>query len=89
MSLLSRLFGGGSGPKGPEPELYKDFEITPCPVKDGGQYRVSAMIRKEVGGEMKEHKLVRADTMSDPEEASTVSLRKAKQLIDEQGDGLF
>lgn len=89
MSLLSRLFGRGSAPKGPEPDLYQGYEITPCPAKDGGQYRVSAIIRKEVGGEMKEHKLVRADTMSDLDEATTVSLRKAKQLIDEQGEGLF
>jgi hypothetical protein len=34
---------------------------------------------------MKTHKLIRADLCASAEEASTIALRKAQQMIDEQG----
>ena len=33
--------------------------------------------------------MIRADQIADAEEAEAFSIRKAKQLIDEQGDALF
>ncbi|MEP1518266.1 MAG: HlyU family transcriptional regulator, partial [Nitratireductor sp.] len=44
---------------------------------------------KEVDGVVKEHRLIRADRFAAEEDAVAVSLRKAKQMIDEQGDRLF
>ena len=41
---------------------------------------------KEVGGEVKEHRFVRAETHSSREEAIAFSIAKAKQIVDEQGD---
>jgi hypothetical protein len=86
MPFWSRLFG--SSAPDPEPargEEYKGFRITPTPVRDGGQYRVSARIDKDG----KTHTLIRADTMASLEDVTAISLAKARQLIDEQGDRLF
>ncbi len=89
MSWLSRLLGGKTEPPEPAPageaEDYKGFVITPGPIREGGQYRVAARIEKD--GRV--HQLVRADTMASLDEATAISLAKARQVIDEQGDRLF
>jgi len=92
MSFLKRLFGGGSA-DAPAPEVesleYEGFTITPTPINEGGQYRVSARIEAIVDGEPKTHDLIRADVIRDFGEASEMSVRKAKQLIDQMGKALF
>jgi hypothetical protein len=91
MSFLKRLFGGG--PKKPAEPLatteYQGFQIQITPQKEGGQYRLCGLISKEINGETKTHKLVRADMFSSLDEVKDFTLRKAKQVIDEQGEGLF
>lgn len=91
MSILSRLFGGGAKPeaRAEVAETYKGCRITAAPQKAEGGYRVGARIEKELGGEAKVHDLLRADTVGSLDEAETFSIRKAKQVIDEQGDALF
>lgn len=92
MSLLSRLFGGGGGggKAAEQPaETYEGFSITPDPIKDGGSWRLAARVEKEIGGEMKSHHLIRADTFQSADEASSAAIAKAKQIIDEQGDRLL
>jgi hypothetical protein len=89
MSLLSRLFGGGAARPETPPETHKGFSIRPTPIREGGRYRVSARIEKEVGGVPKTHTLIRADVMDSEDEAATVSVAKARQMIDEQGERLF
>ncbi len=93
MSILSKLFGGGR-PKAPEApaepsEIYKDFRIFAAPASESAGYRVAARIEKEVAGEVKVHHLMRADTSRSFDEAEALSVRKAKQMIDEQGDRIF
>jgi hypothetical protein len=88
MSILSRLFGGGSTPE-PEPETYKDFRIFPAPQSDAGGYRIAGRIEKELDGEMKSQSFLRADICQSREEAENLSILKAKQIIDEQGDRMF
>jgi hypothetical protein len=86
MPFWSRLFG--STPVATTPttgEDYKGFRITPGPLREGGQYRVAARIEK--GGQS--HDLIRADTTTSLEEATVISLAKARQMIDQQGEGLF
>ncbi len=90
MSLLSRLFGGkhrqGDAPApAASSEDHKGFRITPQPIREGGQYRVCALIEKDG----RKHELIRADTMASLDEAIARSLSKARQIIDEQGDRLF
>lgn len=90
--FLSRLFGGGSGEGGGtvgEPESYKGYTITAAPRPDGGQWLTAGTIVKEVGGETRRHDFIRADRHADREGAAAFSLRKARQIIDEQGDRVF
>ena len=90
MSLLSKLFGGGgSAPKEVAPEAYNGFNIFSDPIREGGQFRVAARIEKEIGGEVKVHQLIRADTLESLDTAIDVTINKAKQVIDEQGDSIF
>lgn len=90
MSFLKKLFGGGKadGTNDREAVEYNGFSIQTAPINEGGQYRVCAIISKEVDGETRTHKLIRADVCSSADEASEISMRKAKQMIDEQGDRL-
>lgn len=93
MSLLKKLFGGGAkaeqSPSAPEPTEYKGFRITPMPIPEGGQFRISARIDKTVDGEDKTHTLIRADVIRDLDEAKEASVNKAKQMIDQMGEHLF
>ncbi|HHS94358.1 MAG TPA: hypothetical protein ENK63_03330 [Rhodobacterales bacterium] len=88
MSLLNKLFGGAAS-KTPEPETYKDFRITAEPAKEAGGFRLAARIEKEIGGEVKIHQLIRADVFQAEDEARSFAISKAKQVIDQMGDGLF
>ncbi|MEO9518414.1 MAG: HlyU family transcriptional regulator [Paracoccaceae bacterium] len=89
MSLFSRLFGGSSQTQDAEPQTYNGFEIIAEPIREGSKWRVAARIEKDVNGEAKVHELIRADTLDDEPSAIDVSISKAKQMIDEQGEGLF
>lgn len=88
MSFWKSLFGGSADPA-PEPIEHDGFKITPTPIREGNTYRVSALIEKEIGGQMQRHEMIRADTVEALEAAEEVSLRKAKQTIDQLGDGIF
>jgi hypothetical protein len=88
MSILSKLFGGAPKPA-KEPELYKDFRIFPEPQSDAGGFRIAGRIEKEIGGEVKIHRFLRADLIQSKDEAERFTLLKARQIIDEQGERLF
>lgn len=91
MSFLKKLFGGdGAGKEAAaEPVEHKGFTIRPTPFQQGGQYQTCGVIAKEVGGTMKEHKFIRADRFASVDDAVDVTIRKGRQLIDEQGERLF
>jgi hypothetical protein len=91
MSILSKLFGRSEGapPSAEDTETYEGFTILPDPAQEGGRWRVGARIEKEVGGEVQVHRLIRADMLDSREAALSVSIAKAKQMIDEQGDAIF
>lgn len=91
MSLFSKLFGGGGGSSkpAPEPEDYKGFRIFPEPASEQGGYRLGARIEKEIDGETRSHTMMRADIIQSLDEAEAFSIRKAKQMIDEQGDAFL
>lgn len=88
MSLFSRLFGGGSAPE-PEPQTHEGFTIYPEPQPDGSRFRLAARIEKAIGGEVRTHQLIRADVFDSREAAEEAAIRKARQVIDEQGDRIF
>jgi hypothetical protein len=92
--FLGKLFGGDAGEKPPVSRAgtvveYQGFTILPEPFQRGGQWQLAARITKIVDGETKEHHLIRADLIADPEEAQSSAVMKAKRMIDEQGDGIF
>ncbi len=87
-SFLSRLFGSAA-PTPKEPVLYKDCRIFAEPIQDGAVFRVAARIEKDVNGVTKTHSLIRADTRNALDEATEATMAKAKQAIDQLGDGLF
>ena len=93
MSFLKRLFGGGETKPAAElrgeAETYEGFTITPVPMAEAGQFRLSAIIEREVNGETKTHRLVRADLFPDRASAESAAVQKARRVIDEQGVSLF
>ncbi len=93
MSFLKNLFGGGGGssaPSAPPPgEEYKGFTIRATPLPVGSEYQLAGQIEKDVGGELKVHKFVRADRMSSRDDAVSFAIAKGRLIVDEQGEGMF
>ena len=94
MSFWKKLFGGGGSGAGAEepagePEEYNGFTIRATPFTEGGQYQTCGVITREIGGEVKEHRFIRADRFASREDAVDVTLRKARRMIDEQGERIF
>ena len=91
--LLGRLFGkkegGGQAAPAAAAETYKDFKIHPNPSREGGGWRTGGTISKETPEGTKTHVFIRADTHTSQEDAVSFSITKAKQIIDEQGEGMF
>lgn len=94
MSWLKKLFGGGgeagspSAGDAPEEE-YKGFTIRATLMAAGSEYQLAGHIEKDVAGERKHYDFVRADRFSSKSDAQSAALAKARQIIDEQGEGLF
>ncbi|MEQ8307465.1 MAG: HlyU family transcriptional regulator [Hoeflea sp.] len=93
LDSIRGLFGGNGSSARPEPanepETYKDCRIYAEPMPEGSQWRLAGRIVKGEGPDAKEHRLVRADMFSSREEVVAATFRKARQVIDEQGDALF
>ena len=87
--FFARLFGNAAAPAEEDPVEYNGYRIRPTPFPRLGQHQTAGIIEKDVGGETKEYRFVRAETHSSYEEAIAFSIAKAKQIIDEQGDRLF
>lgn len=91
--LRRRRRGGGRSAAVPgevtEREIYQGLELLARPVREGGAWRVAGTIRRAGDEQGPGHDFVRADTMADRDEASRMSLLKARQLVDEQGEGLL
>jgi hypothetical protein len=68
---------------------YNGYRIRPAPVQDKGQYRIAGTIEKDTPDGTKEHRFVRADTSQSRDEAIALTVSKAKQIIDLQGDRIF
>jgi hypothetical protein len=95
MSFWNRLFGGKAaeepGPAKPAAEIeYRGYTVRaePYPV-EGGQYQTAGTVVKSEGDTLREHRFVRADRFATLDDATEFSLRKGRQLVDEQGDRMF
>ena len=98
MSFLKKLFGGGGTGAGANDEApiaagkeveHNGFMIRATPYQAEGQFQCCGVVIKEIGGVVKEHKFIRADRFSSVDDAADFTLRKGRQLVDEQGERIF
>ena len=96
MSFWKKLFGGGdavdSAPAGDKTlgeEAYKGFLIKAIEMRVGSEYQLAGTIEKDVGGELKTYKFIRADRMGSKDDLIAFALSKGRQIIDEQGEQIF
>jgi hypothetical protein len=95
MSFWKKLFGGGSdaaepaGDKVLGEESYKGFLIKAIEMKAGSELQLAGTIEKDVAGELKTYRFVRADRMSSRDDLIALALGKGRQIIDEQGEAIF
>ncbi len=93
MSFLRRLFGSKVAAEtaeadGPSVE-HKGYTIKATPYVAQGQHQLCGVIEREVGGELKSARFIRADRFAAREDAEQAALAKGRQIVDEQGDKVF
>lgn len=72
-----------------EPVSYAGYTIVATPRQVETGWTTEGNISKEIGGVLKSQHFIRVDTHSDRNDAISLSIQKAKKVIDEQGDALF
>ncbi len=90
MSFWKKLFGGGDAEAHPAVEVeHGGFLIRATPYQEGGQWQTCGVIAKEVGGQLREHRFIRADRFPGQDMACDHAIVKGRQIIDQQGERLF
>jgi hypothetical protein len=95
MSFWKNLFGGGAASAEPDgdkvlgEESYKGFLIKAIEMKAGSELQLAGTIEKDIGGELKTYRFVRADRMTSRDDLIAMALSKGRQIIDEQGEQIF
>ncbi|TDR94707.1 HlyU family transcriptional regulator [Enterovirga rhinocerotis] len=95
MSFWKRIFGGGADDKEPGAPTttaeveHNGFTILAQPYKAEGGYQTAGLVTKGEGEARREHRFVRADRFPSLDDATEFSLRKGRQLVDEQGERMF
>ncbi len=95
MSFFKKLFGGGSTSTEPAgdnvlgEESYKGHLIKAIEMRAGSEYQLAGTIEKDIGGEHKTYRFIRADRMSAVDDLVALALGKGRQIIDEQGDSIY
>ena len=92
MGFFSKLFGSKEKTEkavAVEPVEYKGFNIYQEALAESGQYRVAGRIEKEIDGEMKSHRFIRSDVVSNKDDANELMLKKSQMFIDQMGDNIF
>jgi hypothetical protein len=91
--FFSKLFGGsssgGSGASTEHMQKIGEYTVYATPRKEGAQYRLAGRIEHEANGQMLVRNFVRADLFSSETDTVETTFRKAKQIIDQHGPGLF
>jgi len=93
VGLFSMLFGGKDKKQETaetvEPVEYKGFQIFQEAMPDSGQFRVAGRITKDFDGEVKSHRFIRSDVVSNKDDANELMLKKSQMFIDQMGDDIF
>jgi len=66
-----------------------EYAVYATPRKEGAQYRLTGRIEHVVNGEKLIRNFVRADLFSSETDTVDTTFRKAKQIIEQHGQGLF
>lgn len=88
-------FGGGSESTGSSGgskdrmERIGEYAVYATPMKEGGQWRLAGRIESETPNGLLVRRFIRADIFSSQDDAIETTFRKAKQIIDQHGAGLF
>ncbi|MFB9952236.1 HlyU family transcriptional regulator [Rhizobium puerariae] len=96
-SFLSNVFsifsGGGKSAepagKSVEPVEHGGCLIYAAPIREGSQFRLAGRIEKEVNGDVLVRDFVRADVFTSMDDAVEYTVKKAQQIIDQNGASLF
>lgn len=94
LSNILSMFSGGKKAAEPEastakPVAYGDCTIIASPIREGSQFRLAGRIEKVVNGETLERTFVRADMFTSMDDAVEYTVKKAQQIIDQNGAALF
>ena len=87
--------GGGSEPTASggsskdRMERIGEYSVYAAPVKEGGQWRLAGRIEHDAPNGLMVRRFIRADLFSSQDDAIETTFRKAKQIIDQHGVGLF
>jgi len=65
-------------------ETQGNYELRAAPIRDGKVWRVAGSILKIGADESEAQPFVRADTCASHEDAVEISMRKARQIVEEQ-----
>ncbi|MCQ2004396.1 HlyU family transcriptional regulator [Rhizobium sp. NRK18] len=88
-SIFSSGDKGAAAPSATQTEDYQGLTIFAEPMKEGGQYRLAGRIEKSCEGSPMVRSFIRADLFSSSDEAIEFTLRKGRQIIDQNGKHLF
>lgn len=94
LSNILSMFSGGEKSAEPAVSSAKPVEhagctIYPAPIREGSQFRLAGRIEKEVNGEVLVRNFVRADVFTSMDDAVEYTIKKAQQIIDQNGPSLF
>jgi hypothetical protein len=89
LSGLKSMFSNNKEKKAEDAIEYNGFSIIPTPIREGGQFRISAIITKGEGESLQTHTFIRSDTVASQEECIQLTIRKAKMTIDQSEDRIF
>ncbi len=94
MSFWKKMLGFREKAPPSEPKLlgeddYKDYIISAIEMKSGAEFQIYGTIEKEIDGKLRIQKFIRSDRLSSIEDVRKFTLKKGRQIIDEQGDDLF
>jgi len=88
-ALISRKAFKADSATNAEPVSYAGYTIVATPRKVAAGWTTEGNISKEIGGTLKSQHFIRVDTHGDRNDAISLSIQKAKKIIDEQGGALF
>lgn len=97
MSFWKNLFGGGksgsaqsdAAPSTVGEESYKGHVIRALIMPAGSEFQLAGVIEKSIDGETRSYRFVRADRFTNKDDMAAFALTKGRQIIDEQGDGIY